>query len=253
MRRRLCPTAISRPPGHPARRPLPRPPCPARTAPRFAEAPPLSLHWSSSAPAASQGPRAAAHHGSGGDSTRAEGEDKDAGAPTSPQKLVLRNDGVELPADRSVVVQVYVNRPDITAPARGAERGYVGSIGPSSRQPPREPGTCTRRCNATSALRSRRNWAASLATQDNISVTLVPVTGDATKSTEVFRYPARLSRITVVEELFEGVRQGRLRRPPTVAWRRRRPSPAQSGESRRLAHPRSPWQRSTNAPTLSPR
>ena len=108
-------------------------------------------------------------------------------APTSPQKLVLRIDGVEFPADRRVVVQVYVNRPDITAAARGPERGYVGSIVivPSTAAGAGHVhGTVHR--NFGFALSPE--LAASLTTQDNISVTLVPVTASASKSPEVFRY-----------------------------------------------------------------
>lgn len=47
---------------------------------------------------------------------------------TNPATLVLRIDGVEIPADRGAVVQVFVNRPDVTAPAEGPEPGYLGSI-----------------------------------------------------------------------------------------------------------------------------
>jgi polyphenol oxidase len=106
-------------------------------------------------------------------------------APASPQKLVLRIDGVEIPADRRVVVQVYVNRPDITAAARGPERGYVGSIVivPSTAAVAGHVhGTVQR--NFGFALSPE--LAASLATQDNLSVTLVPV-GSSTPA-EVFRY-----------------------------------------------------------------
>src|SRR5258708_8731565 len=46
----------------------------------------------------------------------------------SPATLVLRIDGVEIPADRGAVVQVFLNRPDVTAPARGPQPRYVGSI-----------------------------------------------------------------------------------------------------------------------------
>jgi polyphenol oxidase len=108
-------------------------------------------------------------------------------APASIQKLVLRIDGVEIPADRRVIVQVYVNRPDITAAARSPERGYVGSI-------VIVPSTAARAGHVHGAV--QRNFgfslapelAASLAAQDNISVTLVPVTGTTGAPPEIFRY-----------------------------------------------------------------
>jgi polyphenol oxidase len=108
-------------------------------------------------------------------------------APSSPERLLLRVDGVELPSDRTAVVQVYVNRPDITAPTRGAERGYVGSIAivPSTASGAGHVhGTVTR--NFAFALTPE--VAASLADQNDISVTLVPVTGGDNKPPEVLRY-----------------------------------------------------------------
>ncbi len=46
----------------------------------------------------------------------------------SPSTLVLRIDGVELPAYRDADVQVFVNNPDVSAPVEGPAPGYVGSI-----------------------------------------------------------------------------------------------------------------------------
>jgi len=172
----------------------PGPPAPpaaavaARTAPRFAEAPPLSpplVELSTGSQPKVLAPRPTTVQVAIPQEAKA--KIRTLAAPTSPQKLVLRIDGVELPADRSVVVQVYVNRPDITAPARGAERGYVGSIVivPSTSS---GAGHVHAKVQRNFGFALTPELAASLATQDNISVTLVPVTGDATKSTEVFRY-----------------------------------------------------------------
>ena len=100
--------------------------------------------------------------------------------------LVLRIDGVEIPADRGAVVQVFVNRPDVTAPAEGPEPGYVGSIVIVPSTSPRTLGlrpTITR--NYSFPL--SKEEAAALSGKDNLSVTLVPVTG-AGKPGEVFSY-----------------------------------------------------------------
>jgi polyphenol oxidase len=107
-------------------------------------------------------------------------------AAANPATLVLRIDGVEIPADRGAVVQVFVNRPDVTAPARGPEPGYVGSIvivpSTSARTLGLHP-TITR--NFGFSLPPEQ--AAALSGKDNLSVTLVPVTG-ANKPPEVLRY-----------------------------------------------------------------
>ena len=101
---------------------------------------------------------------------------------------MLRIDGVELPADRGAVVQVYVNRPDIAAPARGAERGYVGSIVIVPVDRLRSRARARKRCNATSGFALTPEQANTLSNEDNISVTLVPVTGEASKPAEILRY-----------------------------------------------------------------
>jgi polyphenol oxidase len=106
--------------------------------------------------------------------------------PAAPATLVLRIDGVELPADRGAVVQVFVNRPDVTAPAQGPEPGYVGSIivVPSTGRRTVGPRQTTTR-NFGFPLSPEQ--VASLAGKDNLSVTLLPVTGD-NRPAEVLRY-----------------------------------------------------------------
>jgi len=107
-------------------------------------------------------------------------------APASPATLVLRIDGVEIPADRGAVVQVFVNQPDIAAPAEGSQPGYVGSIVIVPSTGKRSLGlhpTITR--NFGFPLSAEQ--AAGLAGKDNLSVTLVPVTG-ANRPPEVLRY-----------------------------------------------------------------
>jgi polyphenol oxidase len=104
----------------------------------------------------------------------------------NPPTLVLRIDGVEIPADRGAVIQVFLNRPDVTAPVQGPEPGYIGSIVivPSTTQ--RSLGlrpTITRNFGFPLAA----DQAAALSGKDSLSVTLVPVTG-ANKPAEVLRY-----------------------------------------------------------------
>jgi polyphenol oxidase len=107
-------------------------------------------------------------------------------APGSASALVLRIDGVEIPADRGAVIQVYVNRPDATV-ARRAERGYVGSmvIVPST-----APGALHlhRPVHRNFGFALTAEQTDTLANQDDISVTLVPVTGETNKPAEVLRY-----------------------------------------------------------------
>ena len=107
-------------------------------------------------------------------------------AGAAPTTLVLRIDGVEISADRSAVVQVFVNRPDVTAPIQGPEPGYVGSIVIVASTPSRTLGlhpVVTRNFG----LPLPPELAAALSGKDNLSVTLVPVTG-ANKPAEVLRY-----------------------------------------------------------------
>jgi polyphenol oxidase len=107
-------------------------------------------------------------------------------AGAAPTTLVLRIDGVEISADRSAVVQVFVNRPDVTAPVQGPEAGYVGSIVIVASTPSRTLGlrpVVTRNFG----LPLSPELAAELSGKDNLTVTLVPVTG-ANKPAEVLRY-----------------------------------------------------------------
>jgi polyphenol oxidase len=104
----------------------------------------------------------------------------------SPATLVLRVDGVEIPADRGAVVQVFLNRPDVTTPAKGPEPGYVGSIIIVPSTGKRSLGlhpTITR--NFGFPLSAEQ--AAGLSGKETLSVTLVPVTGD-NRPPEVLRY-----------------------------------------------------------------
>src|SRR5260370_40521915 len=99
---------------------------------------------------------------------------------------VRRIHGVQFPADRGAVVQVFLNRPDVTAPARGPEPGYVGSIIIVPSTGKRSLGlhpTITR--NFGFPLSAEQ--AASLSGKESLSVTLVPVTGDD-KPPVVLRY-----------------------------------------------------------------
>jgi polyphenol oxidase len=107
-------------------------------------------------------------------------------APGSASTLVLRIDGVEVPSDRGAVVQVYVNRPDATV-ARAAERGYVGSIVivPSTAPGALHMHTSVHRNFGLALTPEQANM---IANQDNVSVTLVPLTGEASKPAEVLRY-----------------------------------------------------------------
>lgn len=111
---------------------------------------------------------------------------KTLAAPSGANALVLRIDGVEIPADRGAVVQVYVNRPDATA-ARSAERGFVGSI---VIVPSTAPGALHlhRPVQRNFGLTLTPEQANTLSNEDNISVTLVPVTGEASKPAEILRY-----------------------------------------------------------------
>jgi polyphenol oxidase len=115
-----------------------------------------------------------------------EAKQRIAAANAAAAPLVLRIDGVEIPPDRSATVQVFVNRPEVTTPAQGPEHGYVGTI-------VIVPSTATRTLGPRPVvtrnfgLTLSREEAATLAGKDNLSVTLVPVTGDK-KPPEVLRY-----------------------------------------------------------------
>lgn len=104
---------------------------------------------------------------------------------TASKTLVLRVDGVELPADRGAVIQVFLNRPD-AKPTRGPEPGYVGSI---VIVPATAPGALHlhKSVYRNFGFPLTPELTATLSGQDGPSVTLVPVTGDA-KPAEVLRY-----------------------------------------------------------------
>jgi polyphenol oxidase len=104
----------------------------------------------------------------------------------APATLVLRIDGVEIAADRSAVVQVFVNRPDVAAPIQGPEPGYVGTIVIVASSPPRRLGLRPV-INRNFGLPLSLQMASEISGKDSLSVTLVPVTGD-NKPAEVLRY-----------------------------------------------------------------
>ena len=101
-------------------------------------------------------------------------------------RCLVRIDGIEIPADRSATVQVFVNRPDVSAPAQGPEPGYAGSITivPSTAARTLGPRTLTIR---NFAFPLPQEEAAALSSEDNLSVTLVSVTGP-NRPPEVLRY-----------------------------------------------------------------
>jgi polyphenol oxidase len=110
-----------------------------------------------------------------------------AAASAAAKALVLRIDGVEVPSDRGAVIKVYLNRPDVTAALEGPQPGYVGSmiIVPST-----APGALHAHGSVVRnfGLPLTPELAASLQNQGDISVTLVPVTGETNKPPEVLRY-----------------------------------------------------------------
>jgi polyphenol oxidase len=91
-------------------------------------------------------------------------------------RLVLRIEGVELPADRGAVVAVYINRPDATASTGTNEPGFVGTIVVVPSIVPgagHVHGTVYRNFG----FEIPQDLAASLSSASNISVTLVPAAG----------------------------------------------------------------------------
>jgi polyphenol oxidase len=105
-------------------------------------------------------------------------------APASANRLILRIDGVEVPADRAVAVKVFVNRPDATAATGPDEPGFVGTI---VLVPSVAPGT------GLSHGTVRRNFAfditeelaSALDANDNISVTFVPFAGEGQQPADI--------------------------------------------------------------------
>ena len=101
-------------------------------------------------------------------------------AAASPQRLILHVDGVELPADRSAVVKVYLNQPNATAASVADDPGFVGTIVvvPATSAAGHGHGNVVRNFtfDVTDKLKSAPG---------NIAVTLVPSTGDGRKPAAV--------------------------------------------------------------------
>jgi polyphenol oxidase len=106
-------------------------------------------------------------------------------AAAGPQaKTILRIEGVEIPADRGALVNVFVNRPDATAAAGPEDPGYVGTIAVVASQSPgvghmHSPVVRNFSFDITGKI------AASLAGNNNIAVTFVPATGNGEKPAAV--------------------------------------------------------------------
>jgi polyphenol oxidase len=99
-------------------------------------------------------------------------------------KVILRIEGVEIPADRGALVNVFLNRPDATAAAGPDDPGYVGTIAVVASQAPGGAGhkhTVIR--NFSFDITGK--LAASLGNNSNVAVTLVPATGTGKKPAAV--------------------------------------------------------------------
>lgn len=99
---------------------------------------------------------------------------------TTPPTVILRIEGVEIPADRGALVNVFLNRPDATAAAGPDDPGYVGTIAVVASQAPggvghKHPVIRNFSFDITGKL------AASLGSSNNVAVTLVPATGTGKK------------------------------------------------------------------------
>ncbi len=104
-----------------------------------------------------------------------------AGAPPT---VILRIEGVEIPADRGALVNVFLNRPDATAASGPDDPGYVGTIAVVASQAPggaghKHPVIRNFSFDITGKL------AASLGSDNNVAVTLVPATGTGKKPSAV--------------------------------------------------------------------
>jgi polyphenol oxidase len=110
---------------------------------------------------------------------------RELSAAAGPQpRTILRIEGVEIPADRGALVNVFVNRPDATAAAGPEDQGYVGSIAVVASQSPgaghmHPPVVRNFSFDITGKI------AASLAGDNNIAVTFVPATGNGEKPAAV--------------------------------------------------------------------
>ena len=105
-------------------------------------------------------------------------------APASAKTLVLRIDGVEIPADRGAAIKVFVNRPDATAATGADDPGFVGSIFivPSTAA---GAGGMQRTVHRNFGFDITQDLASALEKQGNLSVTLVPFTGDGRQPDQV--------------------------------------------------------------------
>jgi hypothetical protein len=106
-----------------------------------------------------------------------------AAAASGPEKkVILRIEGVEIPANRGALVNVFVNQPNATAASGPDDPGFVGTIAVVASQ-------------AGGALHAHplvRNFSfdltgklAALASDPNVAVTLVPATGSGQKPSAV--------------------------------------------------------------------
>jgi hypothetical protein len=98
----------------------------------------------------------------------------------APPTVILRIEGVEIPADRGALVNVFLNRPDATAASGPDDPGYVGTIAVVASQAPggvghKHPVIRNFSFDITGKL------AASLGSDNNVAVTLVPATGTGKK------------------------------------------------------------------------
>ena len=107
-----------------------------------------------------------------------------ATAGAAPPTVILRIEGVEIPADRGALVNVFLNRPDATAASGPDDPGYVGTIAVVASQAPggvghKHPVIRNFSFDITGKL------AASLGSDNNVAVTLVPATGTGKKPAAV--------------------------------------------------------------------
>ena len=104
-------------------------------------------------------------------------------AATAPT-VILRIEGVQIPADRGALVNVFLNHPDATAADGPDDPGYVGTIAVVASQAPggvghKHPVIRNFSFDITGKL------AASLGSNNNVAVTLVPATGTGKKPAAV--------------------------------------------------------------------
>jgi hypothetical protein len=102
----------------------------------------------------------------------------------APPTVILRIEGVQIPADRGALVNVFLNRPDATAAAGPDDPGYVGTIAVVASQAPggvghKHPVIRNFSFDITGKL------AASLGRDNNVAVTFVPATGAGKKPAAV--------------------------------------------------------------------